>query len=86
VGPIVLPGMDQLRSSEATPSLHHQSFSAAERARLGIADDLLRLPVGFEDPAAIIADLDRALAVASAPGNRAVGPIDGCVLTSDASD
>jgi O-succinylhomoserine sulfhydrylase len=40
----------------------HQRFSAAERARLGIADDLLRLSVGLEDPADLIEDLDQALA------------------------
>jgi O-succinylhomoserine sulfhydrylase len=40
----------------------HQRFSPAERARLGIADDLLRLSVGLEDPADLIEDLDQALA------------------------
>ena len=41
----------------------HERFSAAERARLGITEDLLRLSVGLEDPADIIADLDAALSV-----------------------
>jgi O-succinylhomoserine sulfhydrylase len=40
----------------------HQRFSAAERARLGIADDLLRLSVGLEDPADLLEDLDQAFA------------------------
>jgi O-succinylhomoserine sulfhydrylase len=40
----------------------HQRFGAGERARLGIADDLLRLSVGLEDPADLIEDLDQALA------------------------
>ena len=40
----------------------HQRFSAEERARLGITDDLLRLSVGLEDPADLIEDLDQALA------------------------
>jgi O-succinylhomoserine sulfhydrylase len=40
----------------------HQRFSAQERARLGITDDLLRLSVGLEDPADLIEDLDQALA------------------------
>jgi O-succinylhomoserine sulfhydrylase len=40
----------------------HQRFAAAERARLGITDDLLRLSVGLEDPADLIEDLDQALA------------------------
>ena len=39
----------------------HQRFSAAERARVGITDDLLRLSVGLEDSADLIADLDQAL-------------------------
>jgi O-succinylhomoserine sulfhydrylase len=39
----------------------HQRFSAEERARLGITEDLLRLSVGLEDPADLIEDLDRAL-------------------------
>jgi O-succinylhomoserine sulfhydrylase len=41
----------------------HQRFSAAERTRLGITDDLLRLSVGLEDPADLIEDLDQALSV-----------------------
>jgi O-succinylhomoserine sulfhydrylase len=40
----------------------HQRFSAEERARLGITDDLLRLSVGLEDPDDLIEDLDQALA------------------------
>jgi O-succinylhomoserine sulfhydrylase len=41
----------------------HQRFSAEDRARLGITDDLLRLSVGLEDPADLIDDLDHALEV-----------------------
>ena len=41
----------------------HQRLDAAERARLGITDDLLRLSVGLEDPADLIEDLDQALSV-----------------------
>ena len=40
----------------------HQRFGVEERARLGIAEDLLRLSVGLEDPADLIEDLDQALA------------------------
>ena len=39
----------------------HERFSAAERAGLGITEDLLRLSVGLEDPADLVADLDQAL-------------------------
>ena len=41
----------------------HQRFSAEERAKLGIADDLLRLSVGLEDPEDLIEDLAQALAI-----------------------
>ncbi len=41
----------------------HERFSAEQRARLGITDDLLRLSVGLEDPADLIADLDQALSI-----------------------
>ncbi|MBX0299192.1 PLP-dependent transferase [Cryobacterium sp. 1639] len=40
----------------------HTSFSQEMRDRLGIADGLIRLSVGIEDPADLIADLDQALA------------------------
>jgi cystathionine gamma-synthase len=40
----------------------HRSLSAADRARVGISDGLLRLSSGIEDAADIIADLEQALA------------------------
>jgi O-succinylhomoserine sulfhydrylase len=64
----------------------HERFSAEERARLGITDDLLRLSVGLEDPADIIADLDQALTAAAESRNRAGDVIDGCVPVSDRSE
>lgn len=42
----------------------HRRIDPPERQRLGISDGLLRLSVGIEDPADLIAELDRALAVA----------------------
>ncbi len=39
----------------------HYRFSEAQRLDLGIMPDLLRLSVGLEDPADLIADLDQAL-------------------------
>jgi O-succinylhomoserine sulfhydrylase len=39
----------------------HQRFSPQARAAAGIGDDLLRLSVGLEDPADLMADLDQAL-------------------------
>jgi O-succinylhomoserine sulfhydrylase len=41
----------------------HQRFTAEDRARLGITDDLLRLSVGLEDPDDLIEDLDQALGI-----------------------
>lgn len=40
----------------------HAAFTAEQRARLGIAPGCIRLSVGIEDPADLIADLDAALA------------------------
>lgn len=42
-------------------SMTHAAVPAAERERVGIGDGLIRLSVGLEDPADLIADLDRAL-------------------------
>lgn len=42
-------------------TMTHGDVPPAERALLGIPDGLLRLSVGLEDPADVIADLDRAL-------------------------
>ena len=42
----------------------HRAVPAEERAKIGISDGLVRLSVGIEDVADIIADLDRALAAA----------------------
>jgi O-succinylhomoserine sulfhydrylase len=39
----------------------HQRLHAAERARLGITEGMLRLSVGLEDPQDIIDDLAQAL-------------------------
>jgi O-succinylhomoserine sulfhydrylase len=43
-------------------STTHSRFSEARRAELGITEDLLRMSVGIEDAADILADLDEALA------------------------
>ena len=40
----------------------HASIPPEVRARSGIADSLVRLPVGVEDAADLIADLEQALA------------------------
>jgi cystathionine beta-lyase/cystathionine gamma-synthase len=46
------------------PTITHEHMTPEERAEAGIADGLIRLSVGLEDPDDLIADLDRALAKA----------------------
>ena len=45
-------------------STTHQQLTAAEKEASGVTDDLVRLSVGIEDPAHIIADLERAIEAA----------------------
>jgi cystathionine beta-lyase/cystathionine gamma-synthase len=54
-----LGGVDSLVSEPRYSS--HAHLSSDERARIGIPDGFLRLSVGIEDPADLIADLDQAL-------------------------
>lgn len=54
-----LGGVESLLSLPVYTS--HASFSPEERAAAGIGDDLVRLSVGLEDAADILADLDQAL-------------------------
>ncbi len=43
------------------PTITHEHMTPDERASVGIHDGLIRLSVGLEDPADLIADLDQAL-------------------------
>ncbi len=54
-----LGGVETLISHSA--SMTHASVPPAERKRLGIADDLVRISVGIEDAEDLIADIDQAL-------------------------
>ena len=54
-----LGGVETIICSPAKTS--HEKITAAERVELGITENLLRLSVGIENPADIIADLDGAL-------------------------
>jgi cystathionine beta-lyase/cystathionine gamma-synthase len=54
-----LGGVETLISHSA--SMTHASVPPAERARLGITDDLVRISVGIEDAEDLIADIDQAL-------------------------
>lgn len=57
-----LGGVESLVDHPA--SMTHASIPAAERRKSGLEDGLIRLSVGIEDVADLIADLDRALAKA----------------------
>jgi cystathionine beta-lyase len=54
-----LGGVETIICSPSKTS--HEKITAAERAELGITENLLRLSVGIENSADLIADLDRAL-------------------------
>jgi cystathionine beta-lyase len=54
-----LGGVETIICAPATTS--HEKISDAERAALGITDNLLRLSVGIEDPEDLIADIEGAL-------------------------
>ncbi len=54
-----LGGVESLASHPATVS--YSDWTREERYRLGITDNLIRLAVGIEDAADLIADLDQAL-------------------------
>ncbi|ODR05456.1 cystathionine gamma-synthase [Mycolicibacillus koreensis] len=59
-----LGGVESLVTQPITTS--HHGMPAAERAARGISDGLIRLSIGLEDPADLIADLEQALAALSA--------------------
>src|SRR5262245_42903437 len=62
-----LGGVESLVAHPAT--MTHAAMDPAARARAGISDSLLRLSIGIEDRADLLADLDQALAAAPArPG------------------
>ena len=61
-----LGGVESLVTQPCTTS--HHDLSETERQRRGIADTMLRLSIGLEDPEDLVADLEQAL--------RASGPVD----------
>ncbi|MBS1908122.1 MAG: O-acetylhomoserine aminocarboxypropyltransferase/cysteine synthase [Actinobacteria bacterium] len=62
------------RSLVAHPaSMTHSHLNAAQRAAAGIGATTVRLSIGIEDPADILADLEQALALAVAEGAAAEG-------------
>jgi cystathionine gamma-lyase len=67
---VSLGGVESLICSPA--KMTHASLSALERSELGIGEDLLRLSVGIEDTADLLADLTDALDGTSSVGTSAV--------------
>ncbi|MET0556420.1 MAG: aminotransferase class I/II-fold pyridoxal phosphate-dependent enzyme [Vicinamibacteria bacterium] len=57
---VSLGGVETLATRPAATS--HAGLSAEERQKAGVADGLIRLSVGIESPADVIADLEQALA------------------------
>ena len=55
-----LGGVESLVTQPITTS--HRDVSAQERALRGITDGMIRMSIGLEDPAYLIADIDNALA------------------------
>ena len=61
----LVANLGDARSLVAHPaSMTHSHLTAAQRAAAGISLNTVRLSIGIEDPADLIADLDRALAIA----------------------
>jgi cystathionine beta-lyase/cystathionine gamma-synthase len=66
------PTLGDLTSLALHPATaSHRGLSAAERARIGVGEGLVRISVGIEEPEAILDDLTAALAQAQAAAARA---------------
>ena len=52
--------------AEHPARMTHASVPASERKRVGVGDGLIRLSIGVEDAADLVADLEQALASANA--------------------
>ncbi|HPH95597.1 MAG TPA: aminotransferase class I/II-fold pyridoxal phosphate-dependent enzyme [Anaerolineaceae bacterium] len=60
--PYISPSLGGPESLVVQPALNtYYDLSAAQRREIGIEDNLVRLALGLEDPADLIADLDQAL-------------------------
>lgn len=62
-------------------SMTHSDVPLAQREAIGLSDGLIRLSVGLEEPADIIADLDRALTIAATSTNAANERKSPCLST-----
>jgi len=69
--PLLGVSLGAVETLVAVPSRHsHASVPEAERQRRGITDDLIRLSVGLEEEADLVADFAQALEHAAAAGRR----------------
>ncbi|MBN2500828.1 MAG: PLP-dependent transferase, partial [Anaerolineales bacterium] len=60
--PLIAPSFGGVESLIEQPAvMSYYEFSQEERQAVGIADNLVRLSLGIEDTADLIADLDQAL-------------------------
>jgi cystathionine gamma-synthase len=61
------PSLADVRTTVSYPAgTSHRALTPDERRAIGVTDGLIRLSVGIEDPADVLADLDQALAAAKA--------------------
>jgi cystathionine beta-lyase/cystathionine gamma-synthase len=70
---------------ETPPSMTHASIPAEARRAAGLADGLVRLSVGVEHIADLLADVEQALAVAAANSAAKAKPIAGSKTAARAS-
>ena len=60
--PIVAPSLGGVETLVTRPAhTSHAGMTAAERAKIGVADNLIRVSVGIEDPNELINDFLEAL-------------------------
>jgi cystathionine beta-lyase/cystathionine gamma-synthase len=62
------PSLGSVESLVSMPLFtSHAMISAEDRAKMGVTDQMIRLSVGIENAADLIADLEHALEVVKAP-------------------
>jgi cystathionine beta-lyase/cystathionine gamma-synthase len=68
------PSLGSVESLVSIPVLtSHAMVPAAERAKMGVTEQMIRLSVGIENADDLIADLEHALAAVAAPQQVQVG-------------
>ncbi len=68
------PSLGSVESLVSIPVLtSHAMIPAADRAKMGVTEQMIRLSVGIENADDLIADLERGLAAVAAPDRVQVG-------------